>query len=261
MPELPEVALFKRYADATVLLKKITEIWFPDPSLLQAPKTTFTKALEGETFSETRQLGKYLLLKAGPNAWLVFHFGMTGKLEHYQKQEDPAYSSMILCFEDASRLAFVCRRKLGKIFITKGITEFRKERDLGPDALHLGQEEFRNLLQKKKGSVKAAMTDQHVLSGIGNIYADEILHQSRIHPRTKTGKLAPGQHKDLFRQMQDVLQTVIVHEGDPGQFPAGFLLPNRKEGAICPGCGGKVEKTKISGRSTYFCPSCQKEET
>lgn len=261
MPELPEIVHYKKYADATALHKKITGIHFPNPSLLQAPRAKFIKALEGNTFSETRQLGKYLLLRSEPKNWLVFHFGMTGKLEYYKKQEDPPYASMILCFEDASRLAFVCRRKLGKIFLTEGIAEFQEEQKLGPDALEFKQESFRDLLQKKKGSIKGALTDQHAIAGIGNVYADEILYQCKLHPRTKVGKLTPNQQEVLFKQTQEVLHTVIDKEGSRDQLPGGFLTPHRKEGTDCPGCNGKVEKIKISGRSTYFCPSCQKEES
>lgn len=260
MPELPEIALSKKYVDSTSLHHKIVNLDFPQKSLLQHPEKEFQKALKNKKFKETRQLGKYLFLKIEEGSWLVFHFGMTGKLEYYSNQETPKYSHMVISFDNDYHLAFICKRKLGKIYLTEGLEEFRNGKSLGKDALELKKEEMDQLLQEKKGSIKAALTDQHIIAGIGNIYADEILYQCGLHPKTKVEKLSEKERSAIYTKMNTVLKTAINNEGQRSELPETYLTPHRKEGADCPKCSGKVEMIKVSGRSTYFCPSCQKEK-
>lgn len=260
MPELPEIALFKKYVDATSLHKKITDLSFPDTSLLQSPKTDFEKALKGEEMEETMRLGKYLFINTTGKKWLIFHFGMTGKLEYFKNQEPPKYTKMILHFENDYQLAYICRRKLGKIFLAESFDNFRKEHDLGVDALEVSQNEFLHLLEEKSGSIKVVLTDQHVLSGIGNVYSDEMLYQCKIHPKTKTDKLTDSEKKQLYKEMNKVLKMAIDKDGERSEFPSDYLSSHRKEGEYCPKCSGKIKMIKVSGRSTYFCPGCQKEK-
>lgn len=257
MPELPEIELNKKYVDATSLKKKIVEVDFPSTSLLQSSKTDFEKALKGKEFEKTERLGKYLFLKCGKNSWLVLHFGMTGKLEYYQNQEPPKYTNMLLTFDDDYRLAFICRRKLGKIYLTESVEKFKEAHDLAKDAFDFSEEDFLNLLKPKTGSIKGVLMDQHAIAGIGNVYADEMLYQSRIHPKTKADKLTEKEQKDLFKQIEKVLKTAIKVGGKRSEFPSDYLIKSRKDGADCPNCKGKVMQIKVSGRSTYFCPSCQ----
>lgn len=259
MPELPEIALLKKYVDSTSLNHKIVGLVFVQSSLLQAPKKDFEK-LKGKKFSESQQLGKYLFLKADSELWLGFHFGMTGKLEYYKNQEPPKYTHLILKFSDASELAYVCRRKLGKIYLTPGVEDFQENHSIGKHALGLSLKEFQDLMKGKRGMIKASLTDQHNLAGIGNVYADEILFQCRIHPKTRTDSLTHKELKCVFNEMGKVLNTIIKIDGDRSELPSNYLVPRRKEGEPCPDCNGKVEKTTVSGRSTYFCPSCQKEK-
>lgn len=260
MPELPEITLFKRYVDSTALHKKIVKLSFPDDSLLQSPKSYFEDALTGKKIEETRRLGKYLLMKTSGGKWLVFHFGMTGELEYYQNQEQPKYTKMLITFENGYHLAYRCRRKLGKIYLAEGFEEFREEHSLGEDALELSEKQFLELLQDKGGSIKGALTDQHLLAGIGNVYSDEMLYQCEIHPKSKTDNLSEGEKKDLYNKMKEVLKMAINKDGERSEFPADYLISHRKDGENCPKCSGKIKKIKVSGRSTYFCPSCQKEE-
>ncbi|MEG9328184.1 DNA-formamidopyrimidine glycosylase family protein [Salinimicrobium catena] len=260
MPELPEIAFNKKYVDATALHKKITQLSFPDDSLLQAPKSHFDKALKGEELEETTRLGKYLLIKISSGKWLVFHFGMTGKLVYYQNQETPKYTKMLLSFDNDYHLAYSCRRKLGKIYLAEGFEEFKKENELGDDALELSEKQFLNLLTDKSGSIKGALTDQHLLSGIGNVYSDEMLYQCGIHPKSKVDKLSEAEKKQLYKQMKKVLKMAIDKEGERSEFPSDYLINHRKDGEDCPKCSGKIKQIKVSGRSTYFCPSCQKEQ-
>lgn len=260
MPELPEIDLVRNYVEETSLDKTITKIEFPETSLLQSPAENFLKALVNKKFKTAERLGKYLLLSTTGNYALVFHFGMTGKLEYYSNQDPPKYSKMIIHFKNDYQLAFTCRRKLGKIYLAKDLDTFQKENQLGPDALAVSEKQFLELLEGKTGSIKGVLMDQHVMAGIGNVYSDEMLYQCKVHPKTKTSKLSASEKKQLYKKMKSVLEMAIKKEGVRKDFPKGWLIQHREEGADCPKCDGKVAKIKVGGRSTYFCPSCQKEE-
>lgn len=260
MPELPEISLVRSYVEETSLNKTITKIEFPETSLLQSPSKDFKEALVNKQFKTAERLGKYLLLSTTGDAAVVFHFGMTGKLEYYANQDPPKYSKMIIFFENDYQLAFTCRRKLGKIFLAEDLKSFQKDNELGPDALEISEEDFLRLLEGKTGSIKGVLMDQHVISGIGNVYSDEMLYQCKIHPKAKTNNITASDKKKLYRKMKHVLEMAIQKEGVRKDFPKTWMIQHRKEGADCPKCDGKVEMIKVGGRSTYFCPSCQKEE-
>ncbi|MDT0645558.1 DNA-formamidopyrimidine glycosylase family protein [Zunongwangia sp. F260] len=260
MPELPEVAYQKKYVDATALHKEVVKIDFGAKKLFQSSQKEFEDAILNEKISGTQQLGKYLLLKITSEKELVLHFGMSGKMEFYQHDEVPKHAQLTLFFEDDSRLSFVCPRKFGKIYLAEGIEDFQKKHSLGNHALDVKEEEFMELLQDKKGSIKSALTDQHLIAGIGNLYADEILFQCKIHPKTSTAKLSEKEKKSLFEKMGKILKKVIKSKTEGSKLPESYLTRHRKEGADCPDCKGKVEMIKISGRSTYFCPDCQVEK-
>lgn len=258
MPELPEIAVFKKYLDATSLHQKITQVEFPDSGVLQVPQGDLKKALKGHSLEESTRLGKYLMVRLSGGSCLVFHFGMTGTLEYYKNQDTPKYSKMIIHFENDYHLAYTNRRKLGKIYLEGNCGDFQESHSLGKDALELSEKEFLNLLKGKK-TIKGVLMDQSLLSGIGNVYSDEMLFQSKIHPKTKSDQLTEKQQKQLYNHMVDVLKMAIEKEGERSEFPPGYLSPHRTEGEACPRCSGKIKKIKVSGRSTYFCPSCQKE--
>ncbi|WP_029035007.1 Fpg/Nei family DNA glycosylase [Salinimicrobium terrae] len=260
MPELPEITLFRNYVTETSLNKTIKKIEFPDASLLQSPASKFQKELKGQQLKKAERLGKYLGISTSGNASLIFHFGMTGKLEYYANQDPPKYSKMIIHFEDDYRLAYTCRRKLGKIFLAEDLQKFQEENEIGKDALELSEKEFLELLEEKTGSIKGVLMDQHMMAGIGNVYSDEMLYQAGIHPKSKTNKISASEKKKLYKKLRSVLEMAIKKEGVRKEFPKSWLIQHREDGEDCPKCDGKVKQIKVSGRSTYFCPSCQKEE-
>ncbi|MDT0675289.1 Fpg/Nei family DNA glycosylase [Autumnicola musiva] len=260
MPELPEVAYQKKYVDATALHKKIVKVETGAAKLFQSAQKDFEKALKNSSFEETTQLGKYLFLKISSGQQLVFHFGMTGKMEYYQHDEVPKHAQLTTVFEDDSRLSFVCPRKFGKIYMAEGVEDFQKKHSLGNHALDVKENKFLELLQNKKGNIKAALTDQHVIAGIGNLYADEMLYQCGIHPKSKTENLSEKEKKCLFMEMGKILNRVIKTKTEGSKLPDNYLSRHRKEGKDCPNGKGRVEMIKVSGRSTYFCPDCQKEK-
>ncbi|TBW29999.1 Fpg/Nei family DNA glycosylase [Gramella sp. KN1008] len=260
MPELPEVTYYKKYVDATSLHKKIQMVGMSTAEILQAPKKEFEDRLVGTELVQAQRHGKYLFIKTSDDGFLVFHFGMTGKFDFSHEDDPPKHTRFYLTFEDSSKLFFICPRKLGKIYLAQEMEDFLEEHSVGKDALEIDKSEFRELLDKKRGSIKGALTNQSLIAGIGNMYADEILFQTKIHPKTAVSDLSEKELDKIFNKMEEVLETLIESKEKEDGLPDTYLTGNREEGSDCPVCKGKIKMIKVSGRSTYFCPSCQKEK-
>ncbi|MGB3775617.1 MAG: DNA-formamidopyrimidine glycosylase family protein [Leeuwenhoekiella sp.] len=257
MPELPEVTYFKKYVDSTALHQEITAVQVNDSKIAQASLKDFEDALLNQKLEESHRHGKYIFLTLSNGKTLVFHFGMTGSFEYLKHDELPKYSYFVLIFNDNSRLCFTCPRKFGKIYLSDSFEDFKKQHKLGIDAIDLDLKTFQSLLSNKRGSIKGALLDQHVIAGIGNMYADEILFQTKIHPEKAVNELSEDSIKKIFDNIHPVLNDVIKSQSNDEPLPKEYLTPHRKSGANCPNENGKIEKIKVSGRSTYFCAQCQ----
>lgn len=126
--------------------------------------------------------------------------------------------------------------------------------------MEFSKDDFSAFIEGKRGSIKGALMDQSSIAGIGNMYADEIIFQCGIHPKTSTSKLSEKEADCLYEQMMEVLETVIKSKESDSGLPKDYLTGHRNEGDECPKSNGKIEMIKVSGRSTYFCPSCQQEK-
>lgn len=260
MPELPEVAYQKKYADATILHKKIVKVETGDKKIYQSPKKDFEDRLRGNQFEATERLGKYLFLNLAKKGVLVMHFGMTGKLDYYQQEEPPKYAQLTLTFQDHSRVSFICPRKFGKLYLAESLAQFQKDHELGIDALALQKDEFLEILTGRKGTIKGLLMNQKLIAGIGNLYADEVLFQCKIHPKTKAINLSEKEKTCIYKKIGNVLEVVKEARIEGKKLPKTYLTPVRKKGTECPRNNGKIAQTKVSGRTTYFCPACQEEK-
>ena len=153
------------------------------------------------------------------------------------------------------------KRKLGELRLIQDVEAFIRAKELGPDALddEFDFAAFRERLSGRRGMIKTRLMDQQIIAGIGNVYADEILFQARVHPKAHVDELDEEALRAVFDKMKAVLKTAIDHDAEPSQFPDDFIIPQRHEDGGCPVCGGSVERIKISGRSAYFCPRCQEK--
>lgn len=259
MPELPEIANFKKYADEALLHKKVVNVTFGESKPLQESKKDFKEAFESHTFTSTKQLGKYLLIENDAGKWLVLHFGMSGSLNFSALEELPKHAVISFYFNDNTHFSFVCPRKFGKVWIADSVDEFQKKHSLGPHALSINKTQFLKLMEKETSGIKSVLMDQHKISGIGNVYTDEILFQSQIHPKTKVSNLKIKDLTTVFENISKVLKTAIQFIEKEKKAPENWLKPNRQEGKSCPKCNGKIEKIQVGGRSTYYCDGCQKQ--
>ena len=262
MPELPDVEVFKRYLDATALHQEIEGIAVSDERILaNASRQSLGRRLKGRTLEETRRHGKHLFARAGggDTGWLRLHFGMSGFLRYFKRDDRrPGHVRFEMAFANGFSLAYDCRRLLGEVGWADSPESFARAAELGPDALNdLDADRLQALLAGRRGMLKAALMDQSLVAGIGNVYSDEILFQARLHPRTPVGDLAKKDFARLFEALQKVLQAAIEAQADPQKLPDGYLIPHRGKEGQCPRCGGALEKIAVSGRKGYVCPSCQ----
>ncbi len=260
MPELPDVEIYRRRIDDHAKDRTIKKISPAGSQVLKVSKKKIS-GLKDQKITSTRREGKYCLVETGDNKWLVLHFGMTGAVETYEKSDNPPeYSVLSIEFSNQDKnLAVTSKRKLGRITLTGSPDQFRQEHDLGKDALDSSEKEFLDAMKKKKGGIKSALMDQSTIAGIGNIYSDEILFQSKIHPGEKVSNLKDEKIKELHRIMKKVLKKAISSDADPEKLPEGYLIPHRRKGENCPACDSHVKSKKISGRRSWFCPDCQEK--
>ena len=265
MPELPDVELYKRYLDERTLRQTIERVAVNDARILgELPAKTFVARLRGNRLEDSRRHGKHLLVRLQKGGWLTLHFGMTGNLVCFEEEaDDPPYDRVRLDFEGGLHLAYVNRRMLGRVGLADDADEFIAAEELGPDALDPAFDlaAFSRALEGRRRDVKSALMDQSLMAGIGNIYADEILYQAKLHPKTPVSSLSARQRADLFKQIKAVLETAIACGAGAEQFferlPDDYLLPHRDQGGNCPRCGGALATLKVAGRTSYFCPRCQ----
>src|SRR5437763_5477565 len=260
MPELPDVETFKRYLDATSLYQRITGVDEQSAYVLKGVSAReLARRLNGRRFESSCRHGKHLFVRTDGELWLRLHFGMTGSLQYFKREEDaPKHARVLFVFANAHRLAFEDQRKFGEIGLVKDVDEFLKKRGLGPDALDISLSQFKEIFGKHRGPVKTILLNQKLIAGIGNIYADEILFRARVHPATQISSLSGKTVMKLFRATRYILKRAIAAKADADRLPKSWLLPHRGKGGKCPRCGRELKSATIGGRTAWFCAHCQK---
>jgi formamidopyrimidine-DNA glycosylase len=260
MPELPEVEIMKRYLEATSLHRKIRTVNVVNSKVVKDTSlSALERSLKGKEFKKARRHGKNLFVSLGSGGkTLLFHFGMSGGLEFCERPGcNPKHSRVSFGFKKGGILHFVCTRMLGKVSLIDSVENYLEDRNIGPDVMALPRERFVQIVAVHRSSIKNLLMNQKYLAGLGNIYTDEALFASRIHPERHSDTLGREEVENLYAWIHWVLDTAIEAKADPARMPESFLLNHRKKGGGCPGCGRKLENIRVGGRTTYFCPWCQ----
>ncbi len=257
MPELPEVETFRRYFARHALHQRIARVEVRDERILgEIRAETFKRKLRGRTFTEARRHGKHLFANAG-TAWLHLHFGMTGDLAYYREREQaPRFARVIFEFDNGAHLAYDDMRLFGLVDLIGSPEEVTRR--LGADPLELTFSKFEALLEKRKGAIKSLLMTQEIVAGLGNLYADETLFQTGIHPRRPVDKLSAAERRAVYTTMRKILRDVIAAHEAGKEWPNRYLSQHREEGDRCPKCGGTIRRTVVFGRTTYFCGGHQR---
>lgn len=287
IPELPEVETVRRGLYKLLIGKIIRGV-----ACLDSPKSfpndpqAVDAFVVGATVTGVRRRAKVLLIDLSTNYSLLIHLKMTGQLVFRGEQvfgaghpndslvgELPDRSTrVILDFTDGTHLYFNDYRKFGwlKLYPTPEVPDIDFMQRVGPEPLEdrFTSKEFIPRIRKRNGtSIKAAILDQTVLAGVGNIYADESLWGAKIHPATRVKNVSNGQLIDLLQEIKFVMNLAIEKggstdrnyvnaEGKKGSY-IDFARVFRQEGKACSRCGTTIEKTRVAGRGTHLCPTCQ----
>jgi formamidopyrimidine-DNA glycosylase len=268
MPELPEVETIKEDLRGLVVGSTIERAEVLDPSLVEQPSAEeFVSRLEGAGIAGARRRAKHLIVELESKDSLVFQLKIGGQLLLVPPVEEPETALMLILYLDGERRLFL-RDETGFTrarLLDAGQLEERLA-SLGPEPFDDGFE-WDNLpraIGSRRAQIKPLLLDQKVVSGIGNIYADEILYDARLHPRRKANTLSEGEWKDLYDAIRSNLAAGVEHRGTtvldrPGEHQ-NYLRVFEKQGQPCPGCEGEVVREKVSGRPSHFCPECQRED-
>ena len=192
MPELPEVETYARYFARHALHQRIAKVEVRDERILgEIRKDALARRLRGREFESVRRHGKHLFADAS-SAWLHLHFGMTGDLAYVRDGDVPRFARVVFHFANGARLAFEDMRLFGLVDLVEDPDAYISAAGLGPDPLDpkFTFAKFAKLLERRKGAVKSLLMSQELVAGLGNLYVDEILYQTSIHPRRAVDTIA-----------------------------------------------------------------------
>lgn len=270
MPELPEVETIRRGLAKRILGHRIDGVDFRPQKRLRSASARPLAELEGQTVKAVDRHGKFLLLRLRGGDTLLVHLGMTGKLLFAQSGEpEKPHTHFVLQFDDETELRFSDPRRFGAVKL-HGKGPVPDLASYGIDALDpsFTAEGLGAMLAKSSAPLKAFLLDQRKVAGIGNIYAAEALWRAGLSPRRKARTTPKAKIPLLRDSIVAVLQDSLLHGGtsfndyvnaigESGQYMAELAVFQR-EGEECPRCGGRIRRITQSGRSTFFCPMCQK---
>jgi formamidopyrimidine-DNA glycosylase len=282
MPELPEVETVARGLRKAILGRRIVSVTLGKTDFIDDP-VALEQHLPGRQIEAVERYGKFMLLRlsaalnagrvatngdAAPASLLV-HLGMTGQIASLgAAQPREKHTHVCLLLDDGRELRYTDARRFGRIAYLTETLLAEELLGFGADPLEVSSEEFANRVRGRRARIKALLLDQSVLRGVGNIYADESLWRAKVHPARTGAQLNKKQAGTLCRVLQEILKKAIVMrgssisdfldaEGEPGDYQRHHRAYGR-EGKACHRCKSMIRRGIVAGRSSYFCPECQR---
>ncbi len=277
MPELPEVETVANGVHARVHGQTVRSVWTSNkPQTFKSSPDQIIEALTGSRIDRVHRVGKTIVLDlirskengARPAQFLV-HLGMTGRLLVSTPDTPiPSHTHAILTLSSGKELRFVDARRFGRLSVVEPATPEEKYAGPGAEPLTIGLEDFIALFRGRKTPIKAALLNQSLLHGVGNIYADESLFHAGIRPTRHAGRLTRAELTRLHAALIKVLSEAIKLGGSSvsdyvdADGVAGFFQLHHhaysRTGQPCLICSKPIKRIVLAGRSTHFCPTCQK---
>ncbi|MFL5243541.1 MAG: bifunctional DNA-formamidopyrimidine glycosylase/DNA-(apurinic or apyrimidinic site) lyase [Gemmataceae bacterium] len=272
MPELPEVETVVRDLRPLLLGRRIASISF-GPSLLRRPwLRNWSRVLKGRHIRAVERRGKWIVVHVEDGQVLVIHLGMTGQLTVAPTRLPLNNHThwIVVLDEGTDQLRFRDIRRFGSVSRMRdaaALNQFFESARLGPEPFEVEKPYWQQTLRRTDRCLKAVLLDQRVVAGVGNIYADESLFQARLHPARMACRLARADQERLRKAVTVVLQRAIERRGSSirnyiggsglkGQYQEEFRVYGRT-GRPCFRCRCAIERIRLAGRSTHFCPQCQ----
>ena len=274
MPELPEVEVLRRSLEPLLVGRRIEGLRVRNPALREpVDRTRLGRLVRGRRVAGLRRRAKYLLIDLERASTLVVHLGMSGRLTRLPAAA-PIQPHEHVSFRLAGghRLAFRDARRFGLVFAlpTARLAGDRHFANLGlePLADELSGRSLADLARRRRGPVKTFLMDGRLLVGVGNIYASEALHRAAVHPRRSVARVAARTWERLAAAVQSTLRQAIAEggttlndfadgQGNSGYFQVSLRVYGRA-GEPCPRCGRAIRRIVMGGRSTFYCPGCQR---
>jgi formamidopyrimidine-DNA glycosylase len=270
MPELPEVETIRRTLLPMIRGRIVTDVNVFYPPITPDGPDFVRTTLAGRTITDVRRVGKHLVLVMGDRVLLV-HFRMEGRFFIRKTIRESKHDHVAITLDGMDHLVYNDTRKFGRMLVRNnpGYMDVPPLSLLGPEPADADPKRIWDMLRSRKVAIKTALLDQHVMAGLGNIYVDETLFSSRIHPMRSSQTLS---RKDVFRIVTEAarvlgeactlggssIRTYTDALGVHGRFQ-NVLNVHTKVGEPCPTCGQTIIKTVVGGRGTYVCERCQKK--
>ena len=251
MPELPEAERARQQLEL-VVGREIVAVDDSDTYVCRphAPGE-IAAALVGHRIVSTHRRGKFLWVDTDGGPELGLHLGMAGRIVIDETEAPRLWDRFSLEFADGGRMALRDKRRLGRAILAPDFSH------VGPDAAEVGRDTFRERFSRSGAPLQARLLDQSVISGVGNLLADEILWRARMHPRRPANDMSVEELDALRRSVRAALRDAIRLGGAH----TGHLIPHRVRGGRCPRCGTELERAVVGGRTTFWCPKCQGPES
>ncbi len=275
MPELPEVETIKRGLQKSIKGCTILDVATDTPKMIQGKTLKdFKKEIKWKKIIGIERKGKLLIINLNSGQNLVFHLKIAGRLlVREQGAQEDEYTHIVFKLSKGKELRFADLRKFGWVRLVPKTKMFElpaiKELGIDPLSKEFTFKKFLDIIEKHRGVVKKFLMNQKVIAGVGNIYASEILWKAKIHPERKVEDLNEKEKLALYRATLAILKKAIKLKGasvnqyvDAFGEKGGFekeLNAYQKAGESCSRCGTRIAKITIGGRSTFFCPRCQKK--
>lgn len=271
MPELPEVETVCRGLRELVLGKTIQQVTVLRPSIIQGEVSAFQQAVYGQKIIRLERRGKYIIfvLEAGA---ILSHLRMEGKYEYVPEQTVyKKHTHVIFQLDQGMQLRYIDVRAFGRLQYFATLEELQAALTLGPEPWEADPKQVWTQLQRYRSAIKTVLLNQKVISGLGNIYVDEVLFAAQLSPFQPANTLSEAEVIRVINESQRILKAAIqvggttVHtyknaKGESGHYQEQLQVYH-KEGQACPRCGSLLEKSKLNGRGTHFCPNCQAQKS
>ena len=274
MPEIAEVETVRNTLKKRILHKKIKKVEVYYEPMIESDIDAFKKNLVGASFIDIKRRGKWLIFET-EKYYLLSHLRMEGKYFIKDKQEiKDKHEHVIFTFIDDTTLRYADTRKFGRMNLILKTeldnTECIKKQGLEPGDKKLTADYLLKKFAKKQLPIKTVLLDQTIISGLGNIYANEVLFAAGINPLTKACNLTKEDCERIVKRAEEIIEEAIKMGGTTirsytsslgvtGKFQQNLKV-HKREKEKCLVCGTAIENIKVGGRSTYFCPNCQKEK-
>ncbi|HEX5431843.1 MAG TPA: DNA-formamidopyrimidine glycosylase family protein [Bryobacteraceae bacterium] len=267
MPELPDITVYLDALQARILRRRLERALIAGPSLLRTADPP-VQAAEGRTVTALRRIGKRIAIGLEDDLWLVLHLMIAGRLHWSEKPKKPGGRRTLAAFwfdSGCLTLTEAGSRKRASLHVVLGEAALVALDPGGIDVMEASLESFTGTLVRENHTLKRALTDPRLFSGIGNAYSDEILHRARLSPIALTSRLSPDEIGWLYAATQEVLKEWMerLRAEAAGEFPEGVtafreeMAVHGRYGQPCPRCGAKVQRIRYADNETNYCAVCQ----